>query len=169
MFQPACQPQFDPPLPPFRPSCLQSMFEEFEPALDFHNIWLQEFRFQVLEYHLPRDRKRHLTHWPFPKSDPAPPDTPSSTWTPPASRPVQTIPLPTTGYTGDREHRPVPIDPSTERPTILESTAPASDVPVPPPEPLPPISITNSTLATAPCTIALLQNPALLNWLPEAI
>ncbi|KAH7952576.1 hypothetical protein HPB52_024174 [Rhipicephalus sanguineus] len=133
--------------------------------------------FQVLECHLLRDLKRHLTyfswsprpyddlrhallqfygirHRPFPKSDPAPPDTPSSTRTPSAPWPVQTVPLLTTGYTGDGDHPPAPIDPSTERPTILESTASASDVPVLPPEPLPPLSITDSTPATAPSTIA---------------
>ncbi|KAH7936275.1 hypothetical protein HPB52_021316 [Rhipicephalus sanguineus] len=131
--------------------------------------------FQV--YHLPRDLKRHLTyfswsprayddlrhtviqfdgitHQPFPESDAAPPDTPSSTWTPSAPWPVQTVALPTTGYTGDGDHPPAPIDPSTVRPTILESTSPASDVPVLPPEPLPPLSITDSTSTTAPCTVA---------------
>ncbi|KAH7982729.1 hypothetical protein HPB52_006904 [Rhipicephalus sanguineus] len=36
----------------------------------------------------------------------------------------------------------------------METTAPASDVPVLPPEPLPPLSITDSTPATAPCTVA---------------
>ncbi|KAH7948327.1 hypothetical protein HPB52_020577 [Rhipicephalus sanguineus] len=115
--------------------------------------------FQILEYHLPRDLTRHLTyfswsprpnddlrhavlqfhgirHRPFPKSDPAPPD------------------LPTTGYTGDGDRPPAPIDPSTETPTILESTAPASDVPVLLPEPLPPLFITDSTPATATCTVA---------------
>ncbi|KAH7982805.1 hypothetical protein HPB52_007198 [Rhipicephalus sanguineus] len=132
--------------------------------------------FHVLEYHLPRDLKVHLTYFSwsprltmicktpcssftasdidlFP-SDTAPPGTPSSTWTPPAPRPVQTVHLPTTGYTGGRHHPPVPIDPSTERPTILESTTSDSDVLVLPPEPLPPLSITDSTPATAPCTVA---------------
>ncbi|KAH7950877.1 hypothetical protein HPB52_003042 [Rhipicephalus sanguineus] len=160
-----------------RHSCLQSWLEEFEAALELNNIWLQEFQFQVLEYYLPRDLKRHLTyfswsprpydylrhavlqsygirHRPFPKSDPVPSDKPSSTWTHSTPWPVQTVPLPTTGYTGDGDHPPVPIDPLTERPTILESTAPASDVPVLSPEPLAHLSITDSTPATAPCTIA---------------
>ncbi|KAH7938894.1 hypothetical protein HPB52_002182 [Rhipicephalus sanguineus] len=66
---------------------------------------------------------------------------------------VQSVPLPTTGYTGDGDHRLAPIDPSTERPAILESAAPASDAPVLPPEPLPPLSITDSTPATAPYTV----------------
>ncbi|KAH7976262.1 hypothetical protein HPB52_010393 [Rhipicephalus sanguineus] len=106
----AWQPQFDPLLPPFCTSCLQSRFEEFEASLGLNNIWLQEFMFQVLEYHLSRDLKRHLTYF---------------SWSP---RPydVHTVPLPTTGYIGDGDHPPAPIDPSTERPTILESTAPAS-------------------------------------------
>ncbi|KAH7969605.1 hypothetical protein HPB52_020200 [Rhipicephalus sanguineus] len=65
MFQPAqaWQPQFDPPPPPFRTSCLQSWFEEFEAALELNNIWIQEFMLQVLEYHLPRDLKRHITYF----------------------------------------------------------------------------------------------------------
>ncbi|KAH7956628.1 hypothetical protein HPB52_011209 [Rhipicephalus sanguineus] len=58
------------------------------------------------------------------------------------------------GIHGDGDHPPAAIDPSTERPTILESTDPASDVPVLPPEPLPPLSIMDSTPATAPCTVA---------------
>uniref|UniRef100_A0A224YIZ0 Uncharacterized protein n=1 Tax=Rhipicephalus zambeziensis TaxID=60191 RepID=A0A224YIZ0_9ACAR len=64
MFQPAqaLQPHFDPPLPPFRTSCLESWFEEFEAALELNGIWLQEFMFEVLEYHLPRDLKRRLTY-----------------------------------------------------------------------------------------------------------
>ncbi|KAH7940122.1 hypothetical protein HPB52_021875 [Rhipicephalus sanguineus] len=144
MFHPAqaWQPQFDPPLPPFRTSCLQSWFKEFEAAMEL-NIWLQEFMFQVLEYHPPRDLKRHLTyfswsprpyddlrhgvlqfygirHRPFLKSDPATLDTPSSTWTPSAPWPVQTVPLPTTGYTA---------------------------------EPVPPLCITDLTPATGPCTV----------------
>ncbi|KAH7963767.1 hypothetical protein HPB52_022877 [Rhipicephalus sanguineus] len=65
MFQPAeaWQPQFDPPLPPFRTYNLESWFEEFAAALELNGIWLQAFMFEVLEYHLPRDLKRRLTYF----------------------------------------------------------------------------------------------------------
>ncbi|KAH7970085.1 hypothetical protein HPB52_024055 [Rhipicephalus sanguineus] len=65
MFQPAeaWQPQFDPPLPPFRTYNLESWFEEFAAALELNGIWLQAFMFEVLEYHLPRDLKRSLTYF----------------------------------------------------------------------------------------------------------
>uniref|UniRef100_A0A224YKW1 Uncharacterized protein n=1 Tax=Rhipicephalus zambeziensis TaxID=60191 RepID=A0A224YKW1_9ACAR len=178
MFQPAqaLQPHFDPPLPPFRTSHLESWFEEFEAALELNGIWLQEFMFEVLEYHLPRDLKRRLTyfswtprpydhlrdavlqfygikHGPFPKSNAAAPGSSSSTCTPPAPRPVQTIALPTTtGCTGDAEHPSASIDPLAERPTTPASTVPASDVPVLPTKALPPLSVTDSTPATAPRT-----------------
>ncbi|XP_037500237.1 uncharacterized protein LOC119374229 [Rhipicephalus sanguineus] len=65
MFQPAeaWQPQFDPPLPPFRTYNLESWFEEFAAALELNGIWLQAFMFEVLEYHLPRDLKCSLTYF----------------------------------------------------------------------------------------------------------
>ncbi|KAH7984839.1 hypothetical protein HPB52_024502 [Rhipicephalus sanguineus] len=49
MFQPAeaWQPQFDPPLPPFRTYNLESWFEEFAAALELNGIWLQAFMFEV--------------------------------------------------------------------------------------------------------------------------
>ncbi|XP_049268784.1 uncharacterized protein LOC125757341 [Rhipicephalus sanguineus] len=59
----AWQPQFDPPLPPFRTYNLESWFEEFAVALELNGIWLQAFMFEVLEYHLPRDLKRSLTYF----------------------------------------------------------------------------------------------------------
>ncbi|KAH7961262.1 hypothetical protein HPB52_006392 [Rhipicephalus sanguineus] len=48
MFQPAeaWQPQFDPPLPPFRTYKLKSWFEEFAAALELNGIWLQAFMFE---------------------------------------------------------------------------------------------------------------------------
>ncbi|KAH7968671.1 hypothetical protein HPB52_010614 [Rhipicephalus sanguineus] len=49
MFQPAeaWQPQFDPPLPPFRTYNLESWFEDFAAALELNGIWLQAFMFEV--------------------------------------------------------------------------------------------------------------------------
>ncbi|KAH7962734.1 hypothetical protein HPB52_017712 [Rhipicephalus sanguineus] len=48
MFQPAeaWQPQFDPPLPPFRTYNLESWFKEFAAALELNGIWLQAFMFE---------------------------------------------------------------------------------------------------------------------------
>ncbi|KAH7950630.1 hypothetical protein HPB51_028337 [Rhipicephalus microplus] len=83
----ACQPQFDPPLPPFRTSRLESWFEEFAAALYHNGIWIQELMYEVLEYHLPQDLKHHLTYFSW---SPRP--------TPLAPQPVQTIPLPATGH-----------------------------------------------------------------------
>ncbi|KAH8028269.1 hypothetical protein HPB51_014224 [Rhipicephalus microplus] len=48
MFQSAqaWQPQFDPPLPPFRTSRLESWFEEFAAALYHNGIWIQELMYE---------------------------------------------------------------------------------------------------------------------------
>ncbi|KAH8021659.1 hypothetical protein HPB51_016055 [Rhipicephalus microplus] len=116
----AWQPQFDPPLPPFRTSRLESWFEEFAAALYHNGIWIQELMYAVLEYHLPHDLKHHLTyfswsprpydhlrdavlkfyglkHAPLPKNDTTAPGS-SASRTPLAPQPVQTIPLPATGH-----------------------------------------------------------------------
>ncbi|KAH7967777.1 hypothetical protein HPB52_002345 [Rhipicephalus sanguineus] len=95
MFQPAeaWQPQFDPPLPPFRTYNLESWFEEFAAALELNGIWLQAFMFEVLEYHLPRDLKRSLTYF---------------AWRPRPYDDLRDAPI-TTGYTCDGDHPPAPI------------------------------------------------------------
>ncbi|KAH8008617.1 hypothetical protein HPB51_000186 [Rhipicephalus microplus] len=59
----ALQPCYDPPLPPFPTSCIESWFQEFDAALELNGIWLQEFMFEVLDYHLPCDLKCHLTYF----------------------------------------------------------------------------------------------------------
>ncbi|KAH8037724.1 hypothetical protein HPB51_016272 [Rhipicephalus microplus] len=116
----AWQPEFDPPLPPFQTSRLDSWFEEFLVALYHNSIWIQELMYEVLEYHLPHDLKHHLTyfswsprpydhlrdavlkiygpkHAPPPKHDTTAPGS-STSRTPLAPQPAQTITLPATGH-----------------------------------------------------------------------
>ncbi|KAH8036098.1 hypothetical protein HPB51_017754 [Rhipicephalus microplus] len=116
----AWQPQFDPPLPPFRTSRLESWFEEFAVALYHNGIWIQELMYEVLEYHLPHDLKHHLTYFSWsprpydhlrdavlkfyglkhalsPKNDTTAPGS-SPSRTPLAPQPVQTIPHSATGH-----------------------------------------------------------------------
>ncbi|KAH8008736.1 hypothetical protein HPB51_003383 [Rhipicephalus microplus] len=100
----------------------------------FNNIWLHEFMFEVLEYVLPPDFKRHLTyfswsprsyddlqgamlhfygnrHHPCPSSYTAA-SASSPFETRPPSQPVHpTSPPATTGHTGDGDHPSAPIDP----------------------------------------------------------
>ncbi|KAH8008947.1 hypothetical protein HPB51_007612 [Rhipicephalus microplus] len=45
----AWQPQFDPPLPPFRTSRLESWFEEFAVALYHNGIWIQELMYEPVQ------------------------------------------------------------------------------------------------------------------------
>ncbi|KAH7976337.1 hypothetical protein HPB52_012167 [Rhipicephalus sanguineus] len=60
MFQPAeaWQPQFDPPLPPFRTYNLKSWFEEFAAALELNGIWLQAFMFELIFDGAERDKRQ---------------------------------------------------------------------------------------------------------------
>ncbi|KAH7972855.1 hypothetical protein HPB52_018025 [Rhipicephalus sanguineus] len=67
MFQPAeaWQPQFDPPLPPFRTYNLESWFEEFAAALELNGIWLQAFMFEevgALTDSMLERRKAHVEY-----------------------------------------------------------------------------------------------------------
>lgn len=110
-------PQFNPPLPLFRTSRLELWFEKFAAALGRNGICIQEFMYNVLEYYLPRDRKRRRTHFSW-SSRPyddlrdavlkfyglkrAPPptsDTTASSSLPsrmfPTPQALQTVPLPT--------------------------------------------------------------------------
>ncbi|KAH8028544.1 hypothetical protein HPB51_017670 [Rhipicephalus microplus] len=165
MFQPAqaWQPRFDAPLLPFQTSHLESWFEEFAAALDLNGIWIQEFMYEILEYHLPHDLKRRLTYFswtPCPyndmrdavlkfysiKHDTSPKVTQLHLAHHHPGQPVQTIPLPTiTGQTGNGNQPFVPIDRSFQRPIAPESMTAAFGV-----SDMPPLSIMDSTLATAP-------------------
>uniref|UniRef100_A0A131YVA6 Uncharacterized protein n=1 Tax=Rhipicephalus appendiculatus TaxID=34631 RepID=A0A131YVA6_RHIAP len=178
MLQPALalQPHFDPPLPPFRTSCIESWFEDFEAALELNGIWLQEFMFEVLEYHLPHDLRCRLTYFswgprpydklrdavlnfygverqPREQTNRTARDHFPSALVPSATQPVETVPLPTTtGYTGDGERPPASSDTSTERFTTPEPTAPASNVPFLPPEPVPPLTATGADPSLVPAS-----------------
>ncbi|KAH8021419.1 hypothetical protein HPB51_015599 [Rhipicephalus microplus] len=139
MFQPAhaLQWHFDLPLPLFRTTNIKLWFQESEAALELNSIWLEEFLFEVPDYHLLRDLKCHLTYFEWssrpydnlrdamlqyygikhrlPKSDTTVPG--SSSCKPPTPRPVQTTSLPTApGYTGDTDHPAASSGLVTERP-----------------------------------------------------
>ncbi|KAH6944110.1 hypothetical protein HPB50_001926 [Hyalomma asiaticum] len=54
------EPHFDPPLPPFQSVGVEIWFTQFEAALECNSIWLEEFKFEVLQHILPPDLQSHL-------------------------------------------------------------------------------------------------------------
>ncbi|KAH8022515.1 hypothetical protein HPB51_025078 [Rhipicephalus microplus] len=137
MFQPAraWQPQFDPPLPPFQTSRLESWFEEFAAALDSNSICIQASMYEIIDYHLPQDLKRRLAYL---------------SWSPHPYDDLRDAVLQFYGIKRDGRHPPASINPLTERHSNPEYTTPPLDVPVLTPESQPPLSVTGSTRAAAP-------------------
>ncbi|KAH6924661.1 hypothetical protein HPB50_021802 [Hyalomma asiaticum] len=54
------EPHFDPPLPPFQSVGVEIWFTQFEAALECNSIWIEEFKFEVLQHILPPDLQSHL-------------------------------------------------------------------------------------------------------------